>query len=88
MTSPDLTLAPLSHVEGTIALPGSKSISNRILLIAALARGTTRVEGVLEADDTDRMIEALDRLGVRVERDRAARPRGQLSSPAPTATVE
>jgi len=73
MTSPDLTLAPVSHVEGTIELPGSKSISNRILLIAALARGTTRVEGVLEADDTDRMIEALDRLGVRVERDRAAR---------------
>jgi len=73
MATPDLTLAPAAHAAGTVALPGSKSISNRILLIAALAEGTTVVEGVLEADDTDRMLEALDRLGVRVERDRAAR---------------
>lgn len=73
MASPDLTLAPSAHAEGTVALPGSKSISNRILLIAALAEGATVVDGVLEADDTDRMLEALDRLGVRVERDRAAR---------------
>jgi len=73
MASPELTLAPVAHAEGIVALPGSKSISNRILLIASLASGTTRVEGVLEADDTDRMLEALDRLGVRVERDRTAR---------------
>jgi 3-phosphoshikimate 1-carboxyvinyltransferase len=73
MTSPDLTLAPVAHAEGTVALPGSKSISNRVLLIAALADGVTCVEGVLEADDTDRMLEALERLGVDVERDRAAR---------------
>jgi 3-phosphoshikimate 1-carboxyvinyltransferase len=73
MISPDLTLAPVAHAEGTVALPGSKSISNRILLIAALADGVTCVEGVLEADDTARLVEALERLGVSVERDRVAR---------------
>jgi len=73
MASPDLTLASSGHAEGTVALPGSKSISNRVLLIAALARGTTRVDGLLESDDTDRMLEALDQLDVRVERDAAAR---------------
>ncbi|CAG1000130.1 3-phosphoshikimate 1-carboxyvinyltransferase [Burkholderiales bacterium] len=73
MASPDLTLAPVPHAEGTVALPGSKSISNRVLLIAALAGGTTTVDGVLEADDTDRMLDALRVLGVRLERDRAGR---------------
>ena len=73
MASPDLTLASSARAQGTVALPGSKSISNRVLLMAALARGTTRVEGVLEADDTDRMLEALEILGVEVERDAAAR---------------
>ncbi|HQU49629.1 MAG TPA: 3-phosphoshikimate 1-carboxyvinyltransferase [Casimicrobiaceae bacterium] len=73
MASPDLTLAACSHAEGTVALPGSKSISNRVLLLAALARGTTRVEGVLAADDTDRMIEALVQLGVDVGLDTASR---------------
>jgi len=67
-----LELAPLARARGTIALPGSKSISNRALLLAALARGTTRLTGVLEADDTARMIEALRVLGVRPERDAGA----------------
>jgi 3-phosphoshikimate 1-carboxyvinyltransferase len=62
MSSPDLTLAPIAHAEGSVELPGSKSISNRVLLIAALAGGATRVEGVLESDDTDRMLDALDAL--------------------------
>ena len=73
MASPDLTLAAVAHAEGTVALPGSKSISNRVLLIAALAQGTTVVDGVLESDDTERMLEALESLGVRVEHDRRAR---------------
>ena len=53
---------------GSVRLPGSKSISNRILLLAALARGVTRIEGLLEADDVDRMLEALHALGIPVER--------------------
>jgi 3-phosphoshikimate 1-carboxyvinyltransferase len=47
-------------------LPGSKSLSNRILLLSALAGGTTEVYNLLESDDTARMMEALGRLGVRL----------------------
>ncbi len=68
-----LTLVPVRRVEGSIALPGSKSISNRTLLLAALAQGATTLADVLAADDTDRMIEALRALGVRVDIDRTTR---------------
>jgi 3-phosphoshikimate 1-carboxyvinyltransferase len=64
-----LDLAPCARAAGSIALPGSKSISNRALLLAALARGETRLRGLLVADDVDRMEEALRALGVRLERD-------------------
>ncbi|MCL4160871.1 UNVERIFIED_CONTAM: hypothetical protein GTU68_000650 [Idotea baltica] len=47
-------------------LPGSKSISNRTLLLAALAKGNTEIRGLLKSDDTDRMLEAMDALGVKV----------------------
>src|SRR5471032_494506 len=59
-----LDLAPIARVNGTVILPGSKSISNRILLLAALAQGTTEVKGLLASDDTQRMLEALQQLGV------------------------
>src|SRR5258708_29308541 len=49
-------------------MPGSKSISNRVLLLAALSRGETRVVDLLDAEDTQVMLEALARLGVRIER--------------------
>jgi 3-phosphoshikimate 1-carboxyvinyltransferase len=65
---PFLDLAPVERAEGEIALPGSKSISNRTLLLAALAAGTTRLTGLLDADDVDRMVEALVALGVGIER--------------------
>ena len=71
MTSRDaatLDLAPITRTEGEVALPGSKSISNRSLLLSALARGTTVLEGLLDADDTAHMVEALRLLGVAVER--------------------
>jgi 3-phosphoshikimate 1-carboxyvinyltransferase len=61
---PQLTLAPARHAEGVVALPGSKSISNRILLLAALARGTTTLTGLLESDDTKVMLDALRALGI------------------------
>src|SRR6202030_2325651 len=63
-----LDLKPVARMTGTVRLPGSKSISNRILLLAALARGVTRIEGLLEADDVDRMLEALHALGIPIER--------------------
>ena len=61
-----IDLAPIRHVRGTVKLPGSKSISNRILLLAALASGETRVRDLLEADDTEVMVNALKALGVDV----------------------
>ncbi|HEU0289885.1 MAG TPA: 3-phosphoshikimate 1-carboxyvinyltransferase [Burkholderiales bacterium] len=59
-----LELAPIRRVRGTVKLPGSKSISNRILLLAALAAGETIVHDLLESDDTHVMLEALRVLGV------------------------
>jgi len=59
-----LDLAPVARASGSVRLPGSKSISNRTLLLAALARGETEVVGLLEADDTARMLDALRTLGV------------------------
>jgi 3-phosphoshikimate 1-carboxyvinyltransferase len=59
-----LDLAPIRRLAGTIRLPGSKSISNRVLLLAALARGDTLVRDLLESDDTGHMLTALARLGV------------------------
>ncbi len=52
---------------GTVRLPGSKSISNRVLLLAALSEGVTEVRDLLKSDDTDRMLDALGTLGVKVE---------------------
>jgi 3-phosphoshikimate 1-carboxyvinyltransferase len=63
-----LDLDPIARAAGTVRMPGSKSISNRVLLLAALAQGETRVEGLLDSEDTQVMLEALARLGVRIER--------------------
>ena len=59
-----LDLKPASRAQGTVRLPGSKSISNRVLLLAALAEGETKLEGLLDADDTRVMLDALGKLGV------------------------
>ena len=61
-----LDLNPASKAKGLVHLPGSKSISNRTLLLAALASGTTEIRDLLKSDDTDRMLEALSTLGVGV----------------------
>ena len=58
---------PRRPLIGRAAPPGSKSITNRALLLAALAEGTTRLTGALKSDDTARMAEALTAIGVRVE---------------------
>jgi 3-phosphoshikimate 1-carboxyvinyltransferase len=62
-----LTLKPAHQVGGTIRLPGSKSISNRTLLLAALSEGTTEIRDLLASDDTARMLEALETLGLKLE---------------------
>ncbi|TCS70876.1 3-phosphoshikimate 1-carboxyvinyltransferase [Sulfuritortus calidifontis] len=64
MTVEFLDLAAARGARGSVKLPGSKSISNRILLLAALAKGTTEVKALLDSDDTQVMLEALKRLGV------------------------
>ena len=67
-----LRLKPIRRVAGRLRLPGSKSISNRILLLSALASGETRVGGLLDADDTKVMLDALQRLGAACRRDDGA----------------
>jgi 3-phosphoshikimate 1-carboxyvinyltransferase len=62
-----LDLPAASKAAGTVKLPGSKSISNRTLLLAALADGTTHIRDLLASDDTARMLDALKILGVPLE---------------------
>jgi 3-phosphoshikimate 1-carboxyvinyltransferase len=64
-----LVLQPIRHVAGTLVLPGSKSMSNRALLLAALASGTTRIQNLLVAADVQHMLGALATLGVSVAVD-------------------
>jgi 3-phosphoshikimate 1-carboxyvinyltransferase len=62
-----LDIPPLAHAAGTVTLPGSKSISNRVLLLAALSEGTTTIHDLLESDDTRVMLFALRTLGCGVD---------------------
>ena len=64
-----LDIPPLAGAGGTVRLPGSKSISNRVLLLAALSHGTTTVHDVLASDDTAVMLTALERLGCFVQKN-------------------
>jgi 3-phosphoshikimate 1-carboxyvinyltransferase len=74
---PYLDLPPLQSAAGRVVLPGSKSISNRVLLLAGLSAGETVVEDLLASDDTAVMLEALRVLGCGVEREgRECRIRG------------
>jgi len=62
-----LELKPARRATGTVRLPGSKSISNRVLLLAALAEGETDMRDLLDADDTRVMLDALAKLGVKCD---------------------
>ncbi|MBB2485594.1 bifunctional 3-phosphoshikimate 1-carboxyvinyltransferase/cytidylate kinase [Mitsuaria sp. WAJ17] len=68
---PFLDLPPLQAAAGTVRLPGSKSISNRVLLLAGLAEGETLIHDLLDSDDTAVMLEALKQLGCGISRDGA-----------------
>ena len=63
-----LDLPALAYAQGTVKLPGSKSISNRVLLLAALSAGSTVVHDVLDSDDTRVMLDALRQLGCSIEK--------------------
>jgi len=63
---PDISIGPFKRAQGSIVLPGSKSISNRALLLAALSSGTTTLKNLLDADDTQVMRNALRQLGLMV----------------------
>ena len=60
-----LTLNPIKKINGEVFLPGSKSLSNRALLIAALANGTTKITNLLVSDDIRHMLNALTSLGIK-----------------------
>jgi len=64
-----LDIPPLVGVAGTVRLPGSKSISNRVLLLAGLSAGTTRIHDLLDSDDTRVMLDALRALGCGIAAD-------------------
>ncbi|GGY10612.1 3-phosphoshikimate 1-carboxyvinyltransferase [Paludibacterium paludis] len=68
-----LTLPSVAGLAGDLTLPGSKSISNRILLLAALSRGETLVRGLLDADDIRYMLKALTTLGVGITQHNESR---------------
>jgi 3-phosphoshikimate 1-carboxyvinyltransferase len=67
MASPSYTLDLRHQATGVVQLPGSKSLSNRALLLAALAKGVTKIRGLLDSDDTAVMMDSLRRLGVQLE---------------------
>ena len=72
MSSKDkLTLSPIHEISGIVNLPGSKSLSNRILLLSMLAEGQTEIHNLLDSDDVRRMVEALKILGIQFEEKRA-----------------
>jgi len=88
-----LTVTPIKSLDGTITLPGSKSLSNRCLLLAALSEGKTKVENLLESDDIRYMLEALDQLKVPVERVNAdtvivTGQGGPINSPNPSEVAD
>ena len=66
-----LTLSPIREISGIVNLPGSKSLSNRILLLSMLAKGQTEIQNLLDSDDIRRMVEALEKLGIEFEENRA-----------------
>jgi 3-phosphoshikimate 1-carboxyvinyltransferase len=80
-----LDIPPLDGAAGTVVLPGSKSISNRVLLLAALSVGTTRLHDLLASDDTRVMLDALRALGCGIRHDAGTVEITGLGGQAPAA---
>ena len=70
MSRGSLSLSPIKRISGKVDLPGSKSLSNRVLLLSMLAEGTTHIRNLLDSDDVRYMIGALEQLGIRMEETR------------------
>lgn len=92
-TEETYTMTPIKSLDGTVTLPGSKSLSNRCLLLAALSEGSTKVDNLLESDDIRYMLEALDKTEVPVERHSAdcvtvTGQNGPINSPTGDKTCE
>ncbi|MCL4109966.1 UNVERIFIED_CONTAM: hypothetical protein GTU68_038183 [Idotea baltica] len=62
-----ITIKPIARVDGEVTIPGSKSLSNRILLLATLAKGETKISNLLDSDDINFMLTALNKMGVNFE---------------------
>jgi 3-phosphoshikimate 1-carboxyvinyltransferase len=70
---PSFAIEPIGRpLKATVRPPGSKSITNRALILAALAEGSSRLTGVLDSDDTRVMVESLKRLGLQLAHDRGS----------------
>ncbi len=67
-TTAFLDIPGLANAQGTVTLPGSKSISNRVLLLSALSQGTTELHDLLDSDDTRVMLTALQAMGCQVDK--------------------
>ena len=83
-----LDVPALQSAQGTVTLPGSKSISNRVLLLAALCQGTTTLHDLLDSDDTRVMLNALRAMGCAVEVDGSTVRITGLNGQAPTQTLD
>eukprot|EP00428_Durinskia_dybowskii_P057236 CAMPEP_0170320456 /NCGR_PEP_ID=MMETSP0116_2-20130129/60965_1 /TAXON_ID=400756 /ORGANISM="Durinskia baltica, Strain CSIRO CS-38" /LENGTH=485 /DNA_ID=CAMNT_0010573233 /DNA_START=81 /DNA_END=1538 /DNA_ORIENTATION=+ len=92
-TAETYTVTPIKSLDGTVTLPGSKSLSNRCLLLAALSEGSTKVDNLLESDDIRYMLQALDQMKVPVDRHSAESvtvtgQSGPINSPNPEEVCE
>ena len=83
-----LDLPALDSASGTVTLPGSKSISNRVLLLAALSQGTTELQDLLDSDDTRVMLNALRELGCHLQPDAASLKVTGINGKAPQKTLD
>ena len=83
-----LDLPALDSASGTVTLPGSKSISNRVLLLAALSQGTTELQDLLDSDDTRVMLNALRALGCQLQADAASLKVTGINGKAPDNTLD
>ena len=86
-----LTASPSARLSGRIRVPGDKSISHRALILGALSTGTTRIAGLLEAEDVMATARAVAALGAEVERSNgtvAVKGQGVVGLRAPPAALD
>ena len=65
-----ITISPIKNFSGNVTLPGSKSISNRILLLSMLAEGKTEIQNLLDSEDVRFMLNGMKKLGILLNEDR------------------